>query len=123
MRMRCVGKGIYHVGPGGIEKPGDFGWRIDAARDGRPATIQIALHCPRTGVCFQHVHQAPAGDLPHARVWEWNGDWDNPTLKPSIGCDDLTTRCGQHMVITAGEVTGNVPGPWVRRPRADRSTP
>jgi hypothetical protein len=111
MQMRCVGKGVYHHGPGGIERPGDFGWRIDAG------TVQIALFCPRSGVCFQHVHEAPNGDSPQGRFWEWDGNWERPTIKPSIGCDDLQTRCGQHMVITAGTIEGNTPGPWVRRNR------
>ena len=101
MRMRCVGKGVYRTGPGGVEKPGDFGWRIDAGN-----VVQIALHCPRTGVCFQYVRQGPAGDDAGKRWWSWDGNWEAPTITPSIGCDDLRTRCGQHMVITAGDVSG-----------------
>ena len=103
MKMRCVGKGVYHAGPGGIEKPGDFGWRIDSPG----GEHQIALHCPRTGVCLQYVvRQGPAGDWDGKRWWAWDGNYDAPTITPSIGCDDLRTRCGQHMVITAGEVSG-----------------
>ncbi len=120
MQMRCVGKGIYHPGPGGIEKPGDFGWRLDADRylpgvGLVPASIQIALHCPRTGVCFQYVRQGEPGDADGRRYWGWDGNWEQPTIKPSIGCDDLNTRCGQHMVISAGQISGNTPGQWVRR--------
>lgn len=99
MKMRCVGKGVYHAGPGGVEKPGDFGWRIDGD------VHQIALHCPRGGVCLQHVRQGPAGDDAGKRWWHWDGSYEAPTITPSIGCDDIRTRCGQHMSITAGEVS------------------
>jgi hypothetical protein len=127
MQMRYVGKGVYHSGPGGIERPGDFGWRIDGPQldqngrpTGVPGGIQIALHCPRTGVCFQWVREnVPAGDADGRRYWRWDGNWERPTITPSIGCDDLNTRCGQHMTISAGEISGNTPGAWVRRPRRD----
>lgn len=139
IKMRCVGIGVYHDGPGGIEKPGDFGWRIDTAieiRDGQAhyldgqKWIQIALHCPRTGTCMQYVREAPKdaagnhlmdkgyGDDAKQRWWAWNGDFENPTLHPSIGCDDLRTRCGQHMVITNGHITGTCE--YVRKPRESR---
>lgn len=123
MQMRCVGKGVYHAGPGGIEKPGDFGWRLFGAGldqwgkpNGVPPSIEIVLYCPRSGTCALHVRQnVPAGDADNRRYWEWDGNWEQPTIKPSIGCDDLSTRCGQHMNITAGQIDGNTPGAWVRR--------
>lgn len=124
-QMRCVGIGVYHHGPGGIEQPGDFGWRItnppvdeSGKPTGQPGGIQIVLHCPRAGTCSQWVRENVAhGDADGRRYWNWDGNWERPTIKPSIGCDDLSTRCGQHMVITAGVITGNTPGKWIPRPR------
>lgn len=95
MKMRCVGKGVYHAGPGGIERLGDFGWRIDGDQ------VQIALFCPKFGVCLQRVHLAE----PDAKTatWKWDGNWETPTIQPSIGCE-IPPRCGQHMSIAAGEI-------------------
>jgi hypothetical protein len=103
MKMRCVGVGVYHAGPGGIEKPGDFGWRIDM--EGGQGVHQIALYCPRTGVCMQYVRQAPHGDDCGRRWWRWDGNYEAPTIHPSLDCN-TKGRCGQHMVITAGDITG-----------------
>ena len=119
LKMRCVGIGIYHSGPGGIEKPGDFGWRLDRGREQVDGiwrdkvdadTTQIVLHCPRTGVCYQYVREGPPGSHGEdgkQRWWAWDGNYESPTVTPSIGCDNIDKgRCGQHMVITNGEITG-----------------
>jgi hypothetical protein len=127
MKMRCVGKGVYHSGPGGIERPGDFGWRMRHPEvderghpTGTPGSIEIVLFCPRAGTCAQYVRQnVPAGDADGRRYWQWDGNWEQPTIAPSIGCDDLNTRCGQHMTISAGDISGNTPGPWVRRRKGE----
>src|SRR5690242_20493007 len=34
--------------------------------------------------------------------WHWDGNMDEPTVTPSIGCDN---RCGWHGHIIKGEVT------------------
>lgn len=106
--MRFVGKGVYHFGPGGIEKPGDFGYRIDIKRemvDGLmregPGEIQLAMHCPKYGVCMIPIHTAE----PVHPVWQWDGNWESPTIRPSIGCDNAP-RCGAHRTITAGCIEG-----------------
>lgn len=129
IKMRCVGIGVYHHGPGGIEKPGDFGWRVDPTRvqvdgvwqDGPPVT-QIAVHCPRFNVCFQYVNKVPPGesadkhygDWDGKRWWAWDGNFESPTITPSINCDH-PRRCGQHMVITNGFISGTCE--YVRKPR------
>lgn len=33
--------------------------------------------------------------------WHWDGNMDEPTITPSIGCDK---RCGWHGSITKGEI-------------------
>ena len=107
--MRYVGKGFYHAGPGGIEQPGDFGWRIDLGReriDGiwrdKIVQIQFAQHCPKFGVCLIKVHQAPRDQS--TATWWWNGSYEAPTIRPSIGCDNAP-RCGAHRTITDGIAT------------------
>ena len=104
--MRNVGKGVYHAGAGGIEKPGDFGWRIDMDReqiDGiwtdKCAQVYFVQHCPKFGVCMIKVHRA-APDQSTA-TWQWDGNFDAPTITPSIGCD-AAPRCGAHRTITGG---------------------
>lgn len=121
MKMRCVGKGIYHSGPGGIASPGDFGWRItnpfvdeQGNLTGRPGGIEIVLYCPRSGTCAHYVREnVPASDADGRRYWQWDGNWENPTIEPSIRCNDLQRRCGQRMTITSGNIEGNTPGPFV----------
>jgi len=104
MKMRYVGQiGVYHAGIGGIEQRGDFGWRLDMV-DGAKQ-FQIALWCPKYGVCLQCVHSGPSGDVYNKRFWHWDGNIEQPTITPSIGCD---TRCGQHMTITNGEIFGTL---------------
>ena len=36
-------------------------------------------------------------------VWHWDGNKEEPTLTPSIGCDG-PKRCGWHGSITKGEI-------------------
>jgi hypothetical protein len=93
--MTFKGIGIYHSGPGGIEQPGDFGYK----RHGE--SWELARYCPKYGVCFIKIHQAPADQS--TATWCWDGNVERPTISPSIGCD-AAPRCGRHDVITAGEL-------------------
>lgn len=93
MKLNYLGRGMYHL----IEKPGDFAYRIDGA------DWQLAMHCPKFKVCYIPVHQAPAGDTPLRRMWQWDGNEAEPTITPSIGCD-LAPRCGAHRTIQRGEI-------------------
>lgn len=104
---RYRGKGVYHVGPGGIEYPGDFGWRVDLTRecvDGvqhdRVAQVQFAQYCSKYGVCLIKMHQAPPDAA--SATWQWGGNWESPTITPSIGCDNAP-RCGAHRTIVNGK--------------------
>ena len=93
------GKGTYHYGPGGIEQPGDFGYRIDTI-DG-VEHVQFAMYCPKFGVCLTKIHHGPP-DAENA-IWQWDGHWESPSIVPSIGCD-LAPRCGQHTSVVAGRL-------------------
>lgn len=35
-------------------------------------------------------------------VWQWDGNVQNPTIRPSIACNG---GCGRHFTITKGNVT------------------
>lgn len=106
--MEFKGKGVYHTGPGGIQKPGDFGWRVDLSReqtDGiwrdKIVQIQFATYCPKFGVCCIPVSTT---NPPVHPVWFWNGNWEKPTLSPSINCG-RSPRCGVHYSVTDGVIS------------------
>jgi Family of unknown function (DUF6527) len=99
--MSFKGKGVYHRGPGGIEQPGDFGYRLDGDQ-----SIEFVMYCPRFGVCYTKIHRATA-DASLA-IWEWDGNFESPTIIPSIGCD-IAPRCGQHVTIINGQIIGRKP--------------
>lgn len=92
--MSFKGKGVYNAGPGGIEKDGDFGYRIDGDQ------WTFAQFCPKFGVCLIKIQ---VGEPNQANaIWGWDGDIEHPTIKPSIGCD-LAPRCGRHKTVVKGE--------------------
>lgn len=96
--MRFRGIGVYGARDGGIEQAGDFGYRMDQPQPLYPTgRIQIALHCPRFGICMIEISRAPA----EHPVWQWDGNVEMPTIRPSIGCDG-PMRCGRHFTITNG---------------------
>ena len=104
--MRFLGKSIYHPGPGGIEKPGDFGWKIslaveqiDGVAHDKIVQVEFAMHCRKFGVCLIRVHQAPPDEA--TATWQWDGNWEAPTIRPSIGCDGQL-RCGSHRTVIRG---------------------
>lgn len=108
MKMRFRGKNAYEPVAGQIEQPGDFGYRIDLERvvtDGiaRDVVKQVCIAnwCPKFGVCMTRIHEAkPDRDT---ATWQWNGNWECPTVVPSIGCENAP-RCGLHRTITNGEI-------------------
>lgn len=60
---------------------------------------EIALPC-RGGRFKNCVVRITTGQAAHP-VWHWDGNKDEPTLTPSIGCDQ---RCGWHGHLTKGEI-------------------
>lgn len=95
--MGFKGIGVYHVGLGGIEKPGDFGYRIDVI-DGVDQW-QFVQWCSKFGVCFIKIHR----NIPDEKllIWQWDGNVEKPTIYPSIKCED-PRRCGQHVNVVEG---------------------
>lgn len=67
-----------------------------------PSTVeQIVLPC-RGGKYRNCMLYVTTGEAAHPR-WHWDGNADEPTLTPSIGCDN---RCGWHGHLTKGEMKG-----------------
>jgi hypothetical protein len=67
-----------------------------------PEPHGIAFHCrgnpPRPRICQIPMRRGEAKD----GVFGWDGDTQEPTLTPSIGCD---ARCGWHGRIIKGDWT------------------
>lgn len=62
---------------------------------------KLVMRCPVAyGECSVSLTR---GDPDYVkRIHGWDGNFDAPTIKPSIGCD-IKPRCGWHGIITAGE--------------------
>jgi hypothetical protein len=70
-------------------RPDEFAFSADLS--------EIAIPCAR-GTYDRCVIRITTGEPQHP-VWKWDGNLDEPTLTPSIGCDH---RCGWHGQLTRG---------------------
>jgi hypothetical protein len=61
----------------------------------------LRLECPRgpEGGCDFPLWQRPARDNNGAKVWQWDGNVEAPTISPSIDCKG---GCGRHFVMSGG---------------------
>lgn len=80
----------------------DFKWRI-VPRDGGRAALLIECergcnHGGTTRECHRSLWQKPA----QAMSWEWDGNVEQPTIKPSIDCKG---GCNRHFTLTKGVLT------------------
>lgn len=57
--------------------------------------ISFIQFCPKLGTCAIEIKQKPAVHP----IWQWDGNYEFPTIQPSIGCD---SKCGKHVTITKG---------------------
>ncbi len=82
--------------------PDEFGYVLHEGMGYTPEGVnEIRMPC-RGGKfdgCVVRVTLGPA-DEKDAR-WHWDGNMDEPTVTPSIGCD---RRCGWHGTLTKGEM-------------------
>ena len=77
------------------------------------ATAHLMFICPNGRRCgiLLGPEPVPKSDPDRLYVWGWDGNYDRPTLHPSINCravkDDGSPAggCGWHGYITAGEFT------------------
>lgn len=63
----------------------------------------MTFHCPGCG--YGHSFRIKEGTTrSDATVWNWNGDVDKPTFRPSLLVmgDPATTRC--HLFIQGGQI-------------------
>lgn len=91
-----VPRGTFDIEPGTVQ-------------DHPGATAHITFVCPNGQRCSllvgpQHVDRLTPDSLP---VWGWDGNFEHPTLTPSINCvaeknGQPTSGCGWHGYITAG---------------------
>lgn len=83
-------------------EPDQFGFTVGAG--GEPITLQFRCRGPNQPpngkqCCIDIVRGAPQG---HKHGWD--GNREEPTITPSIGCD-TAPRCGWHGQIIKGEIT------------------
>ncbi len=99
------------VWPGDVPV-GTFSLETGAIATYPGATAHLSFVCPNRRRCAVLVGpvNVPKATPDHLAVWAWNGDFDHPTLTPSINCvkvkDDGTPAggCGWHGFITAGVI-------------------
>lgn len=84
-------------------RPGDFAFKdFDAKGITDPDKVDsLEFRCPRTGkycgsILVGHKVKPVFGNAP---TWKWDGNFEAPTLTPSINC---VSGCGWHGYLTAG---------------------
>jgi len=87
---------------GNTLEPDQFGFTVD--RSGEPIAIQFRCRGPNQPpnsrqCCVDIVRGKPDG-YKHG----WDGNPEEPTITPSIGCDNAP-RCGWHGHIIKGDIT------------------
>lgn len=84
-------------------RPGDFAFKdFDAHGTNDPAKVDnLEFVCPRTGkYCGSIIvgHQVKPPE-PAGHTWKWDGNFEEPTLEPSINC---ISGCGWHGWLQKG---------------------
>lgn len=79
----------------------EFAYRTGAGGGGfnQGNIVAIVFYCGngKNRLCEIPIHL----DQPFRGTWNWDGNMEKPTLRPSIGCDH---RCGWHGSIENGEL-------------------
>lgn len=80
------------------ELPGDFQFYDDNFKPTRDSTqaCELSYQCPRTGQHCGSIRVHLTNKTP--RVWIWDGNFEKPTITPSINCGN----CGWHGYLQAG---------------------
>ena len=104
MKLRMANRS-FNGGPS--PKNDEFFWVIGPRRegqqllsDGYAEPIELVFAC-RGGRFANCIVRVTMGEASPPR-WHWDGNIQEPTLSPSIGCD---SRCGWHGHIIKGEIT------------------
>lgn len=89
---------------GNILAVDEFGFTV--GQDGEPIAIQFRCRGPNQPPngkqCIVNIIRGPAS--PNECKHGWDGNREEPTITPSIGCDNAP-RCGWHGHIIKGEIT------------------
>jgi hypothetical protein len=87
----------------GEQSPGDFAWEFDFTHfphGAKPEDVQLTLYFCLPGESRWspiHVQRGQPHPDPETRIWGWDGDFDKPTVVPSINWVDHW-----HGYLTAG---------------------
>ena len=92
--------------------PHSVRWNGERLRHNEFAFVQISrddisaivFWCPngKNRMCSIPITRGDQIEEQANRKWHWDGNEDEPTITPSIGCD-APPRCGWHGNITKGE--------------------
>lgn len=74
-----------------------FKWHVEAQGDMDTGKAHLCIECPYTpeGLCRFSLWDKPAVGI----MWNWNGDFAEPTITPSIDCRG---GCGRHFTMVKG---------------------
>ena len=78
-----------------MQAPGDFLWTGCEAGDQPPGRLMFICPCG----CGMTCGIAIAGDRTLHPVWDWNGDFEKPSVNPSIR---MLSGCQWHGYLTDG---------------------
>lgn len=87
-------------------KPCEWGWVVNEAESIAPERLVYGCPCGNDTLFHEpgntHLMSIPIGV--DQKGWKWDGDWQAPTLTPSI----KTMPCGWHGYMSSGILTGRV---------------
>lgn len=85
-------------------RPGDFAFKDYCAKgtNEHDKVDTLEFTCPRTGKYCGHIRVGYPNKPAQSPSWKWDGDWQEPTLEPSINC---ISGCGWHGWLKKGVFT------------------
>jgi hypothetical protein len=98
----ATGKPAVKEGKECVSRPGDFRFQdIDAGDTVDPRKADtLDFVCPRSGKYCGFIAIGYPDKPASTPSWQWDGNLESPTLKPSINC---ISGCGWHGYLTNGE--------------------
>lgn len=79
-------------------KAGEWAWVLEKEGDTDP--FYLAYGCPCGTNCRKVNCIIPVARVKVTKSWAWDGNWDEPTLKPSI---QRRGDCNWHGFMTKGQ--------------------
>jgi Family of unknown function (DUF6527) len=78
-------------------------WQIRMVEDSRlggAAVPELFIGCASKGLCWHPI--APSIPNSNGAVWSWDGNREQPSLSPSIYCQQEKGGCGFHGHLSSG---------------------